>query len=414
VSRRELLRNRGLLGLLARDVVSMTGSQMTWLALPWFVLTTTGSPARMGVVLAVESASLAVFGFLSGNVVARLGPRRTMLIADAVRAPLIALVPLLHAVDALSFPLLLALVAAITAVAVPSFASKTSILPELVGEDERVLTEANALVQGAMRITLITGPPLAGVLIAVIGATNVLFIDAATFVVAFALVAVFVPAVARVEQDEESSSLAAGLRFLARDRLLRPWTMAVVIGDVGWLVLFAAMPVLVLARFGEEPELLGWIWGGWGVGAVVGSVIAFRFAARFDRLLVASIGEMAMIAPLWLLLADVQAFALVAAMTASGLANGLVNAPVHTIFLLRTPRALRTKVWSVIIVLTSVVGPAALGAAGPALEWAGFRPVLLVVLLVQSVAALAFAAAGLSERARSGEAMSGAVLDEPG
>ena len=235
MSRRELLRNRGLLGLLARDVVSMTGSQMTWLALPWFVLTSTGSPARMGVVLAVESASLAVFGFLSGNVVARLGPRRTMLIADAVRAPLIALVPLLHAVDALSFPLLLALVAAVTAVAVPSFASKTSILPELVGEDERVLTEANALVQGAMRITLITGPPLGGALIAVIGATNVLFIDAATFVVAFALVALFVPAVARVEQDAESRSLVAGLRFLARDRLLRPWTIAVVIGDVaGW------------------------------------------------------------------------------------------------------------------------------------------------------------------------------------
>jgi MFS family permease len=414
VSRRELLRHRGLLGLLARDVVSMTGSQMTWLALPWFVLTTTGSPARMGVVLAVESASLAVFGFLSGNVVARLGPRRTMLIADAVRAPLIALVPILHALDALSFPLLLALVVAVTAVAVPSFASKTSILPELVGEDERVLTEANALVQGAMRITLITGPPLAGVLIAVIGATNVLFIDAATFVVAFALVALFVPAVARVEQDEESRSLAAGLRFLARDRLLRPWTIAVVIGDVGWLVLFAAMPVLVLARFGEEPELLGWIWGGWGLGAVLGSVIAFRFAGRFDRLLLASLGEMAMIAPLWLLLADVPAFALVAAMTASGLANGLVNAPVHTIFLLRTPRALRTKVWSVIIVLTSVVGPAALGAAGPALEWVGFRPVLLAVLLVQSIAALAFAAAGLSERARSGETMSGAVLDEPG
>jgi MFS family permease len=414
VSRRELLRNRGLLGLLARDVVSMTGSQMTWLALPWFVLTTTGSPARMGVVLAVESASLAVFGFLSGNVVARLGPRRTMLIADAVRAPLIALVPVLHALDALSFPLLLVLVVAVTAVAVPSFASKTSILPELVGEDERILTEANALVQGAMRITLITGPPLAGALIAVIGATNVLFIDAATFVVAFALVALLVPAVARVDQDAESRSLAAGLRFLARDRLLRPWTIAVVIGDVGWLVLFAAMPVLVLSRFGEEPELLGWIWGGWGVGAVLGSVIAFRFAGSFDRLLLASLGEMAMIAPLWLLLTDVPAFALVAAMSASGFANGLVNAPVHTIFLLRTPRALRAKVWSVIIVMTSVLSPAALGAAGPALEWAGFRPVLLTVFVVQSVAAIAFATAGLSERARSGEAMSGAVLDEHG
>jgi MFS family permease len=412
MSRRELLRHRGLLGLLARDVVSLTGTQMTWLALPWFVLTTTGSPARMGVVLAVEAASLAVFGFLSGNVVARLGPWRTMLIADAVRAPLLALVPLLHAVDALSFPLLLALVAAVTAVGVPSFASKTSMVPELVGEDEQVVAEANALVQAANRITLITGPPLAGALIAVIGATNVLFVDAATFVVAFALVALVVPAVGHVEQDEESRSLVAGLRFLARDRLLRPWTIAVVIGDVGWLVLFAAMPVLVLTRFGEEPELLGWIWGAWGLGAVVGSVVAFRIVAGVDRLLVSSLGEVAMVAPLWVLLTDVPSLTLVAAMTASGFANGLVNAPVHTIFLLRTPRALRTKVWSVIIVLTSVLSPAALGAAGPALEWAGFRPVLLTVVVVQSVAALAFAAAGLRERARVGTP--GAVLEEHG
>jgi MFS family permease len=398
--RRELLRHRGLLGLLARDVVSMTGSQMTWLALPWFVLTTTGSPARMAIVLAVESASLAVFGFLGGNIATTLGLRRTMLIADAVRAPLIALVPLLHALDALSFPLLLVLVAAVTAVAVPSFASKTSIIPELVGEDEQVVAEANALVQAANRVTLILGPPLAGALIAVIGATNVLFVDAVTFVIAFALVGFFVPAVGRIEHDEESRSLAAGLRFLFRDRLLRPWTIAVVIGDVGWLVLFAAMPVLVLDRFGEEPELLGWIWGAWGLGAVLGSAVAFRIVAGIDRLLLASLGEVTMIAPLWLLLADVPPAAIVVAMCASGLANGLVNAPIHTIFLLKTPRALRPKVWSVIIVLTSVLGPLALGAAGPALEWAGFRPVLLTVFLVQSACCLAFAVAGLNERAR--------------
>jgi MFS family permease len=380
----------------------MTGTQMTWLALPWFVLTTTGSPARMAIVLAVESASLAVFGFLGSNVATALGLRRTMLVADAVRAPLIALVPVLHALDALSFPLLLVLVAAVTAAAVPSFASKSSIVPELVGEEEEVLAQANALLQAANRVTMIAGPPLAGALIAVIGAPNVLFIDAATFIVAFALVALFVPAVGAIEQDEESRGLAAGFRFLVRDRLLRPWTIAVVISDVGWLVLFAAMPVLVLDRFGEEPALLGWIWGAWGAGAVVGSVVAFRIVAGVDRLLLASIGEVAMVAPLWLLLADVPPAAIVTAMAVSGLANGLVNAPIHTIFQLRTPRALRPKVWSLVIVLTSVLGPLALGAAGPALEWAGFRPVLLTIFLVQSVCCLAFAAAGLNERARLG------------
>jgi MFS family permease len=380
----------------------MTGTQMTWLALPWFVLTTTGSPARMAVVLAVESASLAVFGFLGSNVSTALGLRRTMLLADAVRAPLIALVPLLHALDMLSFPLLLVLVAAVTAVAVPSFASKSSIVPELVGEDEEVLAQANALLQAANRITMIAGPPLAGALIAVIGAPNVLLVDAATFVVAFALVALLVPAVGAIEQDEEERGLAAGLRFLVRDRLLRPWTIAVVIGDVGWLVLFAAMPVLVLERFGEEPALLGWIWGAWGLGAVAGSVVAFRIVAGIDRLLLASVGEVAMVAPLWFLLADVPPATIVAVMAASGVANGLVNAPIHTIFQLRTPRALRPKVWSLVIVLTSVLGPLALGAAGPALEWAGFQPVLLTVFVVQSACCLAFAAAGLKERARLG------------
>jgi MFS family permease len=404
VSRRELLRNRSLLALLARDVVSVTGSQMTWLALPWFVLTTTGSPGRMAVVLAVESASLAVFGFLSGNIVARLGPRRTMIVADVARAPLVALVPLLHALDALSFPLLLGLVAAISAFTTPSFASKTSILPDLVGEDESVLTEANALLQAANRITLVLGPPLAGVLIALVGATNVLLIDAATFLAGFALVALFVRGGGRVEQDEQSRGLAAGLRFLVRDPLLRPWSIAVIVGDAAWLVLFAAMPVLVLSRFGEEPALLGWIWGGWGLGAVLGSVIAFRVGARGDGLLVASVGEVAMIAPLWLLLAEVPSLALVLAMSLSGLANGLVNAPIHTIFLMRTPRALRAKVWSVIIVLTAVLGPVALGIAAPALESAGFRAVVLVVVVVQTVAAVAFAAAGLRERSRATQA----------
>ena len=405
MTRRELIRNRGLLGLLARDVVSMTGSQMTMLALPWFVLTTTGSAGQMAVVLAVESASLAVFGFLSGNLVARVGPRRTMLVADAVRAPLVALVPLLHALDMLSFPLLLVIVAAIFAFGIPSFAAKSSILPDLIGEDEKVVAEANALLQASQRVTLFLGPALAGVLIAAIGATNVLLIDAVSFALGVVIIATLVRGGGQVEQDEESRGLAAGFRFLARDSLLRPWTIAVVIGDVGWLVMFAAMPVLVLERFGEDPALLGWIWGAWGLGAVLGNVVSFRTVASSDRLLISSLGEIVMIAPLWLLLTDIPAPAIIAALAVSGVANGIVNPPVHTIFLLRTPRALRAKVWSVIIAATSILGPVALVAAAAVLETEGFLPVILALVVVQTFAAFAFAAAGLRERARATQAV---------
>jgi MFS family permease len=403
LTRRDLIRNRGLLGVLARDVVSLTGSQMTLLALPWFVLTTTGSPGRMAIVFAVESASMALFGFLGGNVAARLGPRRTMLVADACRAPLVALIPLLHVLDALSFPLIVAIAAATSAFVTHSFAAKTSLVPELVGEDERVLSEANALLQGAQRITIFLGPALAGVLIAAIGAANVLVLDAVSFAAGFLIVLTLVPHVGRIEQDEESRGLAAGFRFLARDRLLRPWTIAVVLGDVGWLVLFAAMPVLVIERFGEDPALLGWIWGAWGLGAVLGNVISFRTVAGSDRLLIGSIGEIGMVAPIWLLLTDIPAAAIVATMAVSGLANGIANPPVHAIYTLRTPRALRAKVWSVVVAATAVLAPVALAVAGAVLETDGFRPVIFALVVVQTLAAIAFCAAGLRERARGGQ-----------
>jgi MFS family permease len=401
VSRRELLRHPGLLGLLARDVVSLAGSQMTWVAIPWFVLTTTGSPTRMTIVLAVESASLAAFGFFGSNIASKLGARRTMLISDAARAPLIALIPLLHALDLLSFGVLLALVAATGAFIAPSFASKSSILPDLVGEDEGVLAEANALLQAANRLAMILGPPLGGALIGVMGATNVLVVDAATFVAGFLLVATLVRGGGGAVVDtDETRGLTAGLRFILRDPLLRGWTFAVVVSDATWLALFAVMPVLVLERYGADPQVLGWIWGAWGAGAVAGSVIAFRIVSRIDRLLVASVGEIGMTAPLWLLLADQPALAVVATMFVSGLANGIINAPIHAIVQLRTPRALRAKVWSVVIVMTAILGPPLLAATGPALEWAGLRPTLVVLLGLQSLAVVAFTVAGLRERAR--------------
>ncbi len=95
-----MIRNRSILALLAAEVVSGLGTQMTWLALPWFVLVETGSATRMGLVYAAETIPIAVLGIPAGSVVQRLGARTTMLGCDLVRAPLLALVPILHSAGA--------------------------------------------------------------------------------------------------------------------------------------------------------------------------------------------------------------------------------------------------------------------------------------------------------------------------
>ena len=407
MSRSSVIRQPALLALLAREAVSLAGSQMTWVALPWFVLTTTGSATKMAVVVAVEAAALGLVGFAAGNLVSRLGPRRTMLISDAWRAPLMAAIPALHYLDLLSFPLLLAIVFAVGAVGTPSFASKAALLPAIVGEEEGPVGEANALLQIANRVSFVLGPPLAGVLIGVMGATTVLLVDAATFALGFLLIALFVRVSGRVSETDESRGLAAGVRFLFRDRLLRPWSLAIIVGDVGWLAFFVAMPFLVLTRFGDQPEILGWILGGFGVGAVLGNVVIFRIVRGIDQLLVGSVGEVFMIAPIWLFLVDVAPGFLVASMVAAGLANGVVNAPIWTIFTLRTPPALRTKAWAAIVAMTSLLGPLVLLGTGPALDSFGLTETLLAIFAVQTAAGLLFMVAGLRERVRS------AVVYEP-
>ena len=406
MSRRDLFRNPGLIGILAREVISLTGSQMTWVALPWFVLTTSGSAARMTLVMATEAAAVALGGF-AGGLATRLGARRTMLICDGARAPLMAAIPLLYMVDALSFPLLLLLVFGVGVFATPSFASKTSLLPDLVGEDESRLGEANALLQTANRLASLLGPPIAGVLIGVFGATEVLLIDAATFAVGFLLTLTLVHepgVVAEPEPDaKKEHAFRAVYRFLSRDPLLRPWAIVLVLGDVMWLALFAVLPVLVLERFGDKPAIVGLTFAGFGLGAVAGGLIAFRLVGSVDRVLLASVGEIGMGLPLWLLLVHASPAVLVVAFVIAGFANGVVNPALHTIVQIRTPRALRTKLYSFVITATSILGPAALIATGPALERFGVDPTLVVLVAIDTVLVLLFAAAGLRFRAANRE-----------
>ena len=107
------VRNRSLAGLIAAELVSLTGSAMTFVALPWFVLQTTGSTAKTSWVLAAELLPVVIVGIPAGSVIVRLGAKRTMLISDAVRGPLLVVIPILHHSGHLSFPALLAVTFAI-------------------------------------------------------------------------------------------------------------------------------------------------------------------------------------------------------------------------------------------------------------------------------------------------------------
>ena len=385
MSRSDLIRDRSILALLAAEVISTTGAQMTWLALPWFVLVTTGSATQTTFVVAAEVIGLALLGLPGGKLLARLGSRRTMMFCDAARAPVMLVIPLLHWTGGLSFPILLAVAFALGSLAAPYFAAQKVIVPELIGEDEHRVGEANALFQAATRVTLLAGPALAGLLIGVIGAPPVLVIDAATYLVSLVLVAAFVPHRPPTPQEDEHRDLRAALRFIARERLLRVWWPTFALGDAAWTAFFISVPVLVLDRFGHHASIAGLLIASFGVGALIGNGISFRYLTRrFEGLGVIATFAMFQALPLWLLWLPLPALALAALILTSGIANGLVNPSLHTITTLRVPPPLRPNVLTTAMVGWALVNPLGLFITGPVLDAFGTTPVLIGFAAVQT------------------------------
>ena len=405
-----ILRNPSLLALLAAELVSRVGSQMTFLALPWFVLVTTHSPTRMGVVLAVELLPTALLGVPSGTVVSRFGARLTMLGSDLMRVPLMASIPLLHAAGLLTFPLLLVLVAAFGCFNAPYFASQRVILPELLGNDQQVISQANSVLEGATQTSSLLGPPLAGVLIALLGAANVLYVDAATFAFSFVTVLLFVPRRERVDTPEESGGLLAGMSFLLRDALMGPLAGVIILLNAFGQMLGASLPVLAFVRYGDA-KVAGWLFAAYGLGGLVGTALAFQLVKKVAPLTLASLAALGFAVPLWVLVPHVPLAPILVALAFTALCGPLINAPMFGLITTRTPEALLPKVMTAIVTLATIAGPLGVVAAGVLLEREGVSATFAVVARGVTAGCLAFVA--LLTRFRRRELQNAEVVATP-
>jgi len=384
--------------LVSAEIVSILGSRMTYLALPWFVLVTTGSPAKMTIVLAVEILPVAILGIPSGMVVERLGARTTMLVCDAARVPLLASLPLLHSAGMLHFPLLLALVFLLGCFMAPYFAAQRVILPELVGEDETTIAQANSVVEGGTAFAGLAGPALAGVLIPLIGAPNVLYVDAATYVVAFVLLSGFVPKTRRLVGRATQHGVLAGIRYLLSDRLIGPLSGTVVVLNFLFAGLSATLPFYAYDSFSGDSKVAGLFFTAIGAGALVGSITAVFAVKRVAPVRLAALAIVAMSLPLWALPLDLPAWGVMASLFTAMLFAPLVNGPVIGVLTARTPADLRPKMMTALISLSTLSAPAGFVVAGQLLEPWGVGRVFAAVAVGTTATALVFAAIALRHR----------------
>jgi MFS family permease len=372
--------------LLVSELISSVGSLMSVVALPWFVLETTGSPGKMGIVLAAEAAPLALLFVASGRVAARLGPRRALLLCDFVWALTIGAIPTLHSAGALSFGLLLALSFVAGVPWAAHYGSQDALVAEL-GATQIGIAQAKAVFQTVARLAYFLGPVLGGILLAASSASVVLAVDAISFAISFAIVATFVRDKGQAVADDRVPAIAGGLAFIRRDPTLRVITGSQMLSQAAFMAMTAAIPALAFTAYEQDAELAGTLLGAWGAGAMLGGVIAFRLVGSYDPLRLGAAAWLLQAVPLWAMVASPAPAWVVAALSLSGLGNGIRVPPIAGVATELIPKALRPETLTVSSALVLGAGFAGLLLTAPAISTVGATAVFGALAAVQSVAA---------------------------
>lgn len=388
--------HRPILGLLTANTISQVGSMLTLIALPWFVLQTTGSAAKTGLTGVFEALPFIIAGVFGGALVDRLGFRRASILADITSGATIALVPLLYHTVGLAFWQLLAIAFLANLFDTPGNTARQSLVPELAALATMPLERANGFMQSVPRFATLFGPPLAGVLIAVTGASNVLWLDAATFAVSAALIGALVPAVAAKSTEEKSSEryvadLMEGLRYIWSDRLIRAMSLTSAISNCIDAPLTLLVSVYAIRRY-DSAVPVGLIFAALGAGALIGSLWYGAVGHHLSRRGIYVLYRIPM-ATMYAAFAFTPSLPiLLAAVFFDGLGVGPANPLASTIMQERVPVALRGRVQGMRTAMAFLAIPLGRGLAGLVIGPIGLRAIFLGIagglLLISAAVAL--------------------------
>jgi predicted MFS family arabinose efflux permease len=397
--RRATGRPRALGWLLVAEAISFTGSRVSFLAVPWLVLATTGSAARTGLVAFAEMLPYVLASALGGPVIDRRGARRMSIGADVASAAAISLVPVLHWLDLLAFGGLVGVIAVAGALRGVGDIAKRALLPAAVEASQADLTRANGLHDGVDRSSLLVGAVVGGVLIAWLGPADVLMVDGLSFGLAAVIVAAGVrlrptpatapgsptgtPPVTEARPGEVpqpyAAAFRAGLDHLRRDRLIVGMAVMVALTnllDQAHQAVF--VPVWVQESVGS-PRALGLVFGALGVGALVGNLVFAVLAPRLPRYATFSLCFLLGGGPHMIVMAATDSVAvMMAVMFASGVLCAAINPILSAVMYERVPPDLRARVLGLTRALSWVGIPLGGLLGGLAAEGLGLVPSLLL------------------------------------
>ena len=232
------------------QLISQVGSSFTLFALPLLVFKLTHSATNMALTTASNLLPYLLFGLVLGAMVDRVNRKRMMLLTDVARGCVILVLPLLALSGSLQVWVIYAVAFVQSTLGILFDCGEFAAIPSLVGRND--LVAANGRIMATNSAGQVVGPILAGVLVTLMSPANLLFFDAASFLVSAASLALIRRSFNAPDSRPPSEGVAgllkdvrAGLQYVLSHPVLRSISlMMALINFVGatefsQLVLFA-------------------------------------------------------------------------------------------------------------------------------------------------------------------------------
>ncbi|WP_426491451.1 MFS transporter [Hymenobacter sp. 102] len=276
----QTLRNPVFARLYAAQTISLFGDALTWvgLALLAYELGGAESAGVLAFALTLRVTAFVVLSPLAGLLADRFNRKIIMVTADAVRMMVIALLPFVTQVwqvYALMFT-----VNAFTAFFTPTFQAT---LPAVTTDEE--LAPALSLASATQELLGVLGPGLAGGVAVLLGARDIFFVDAVSFLLSGVLI-LTLPARLRAEnenQDEQRitvPNLLVGTRRLWSDGPMRYALLLELGAAVSGALILVNTVGDVKGRLGLGDAAYGWVMAAFGIGATAAALLAGGLAKR--------------------------------------------------------------------------------------------------------------------------------------
>jgi MFS family permease len=366
----------------AGETVSLFGDQVTLIALPLVgVLALDASASEMGYLTAALIAPALFFSLHAGAWVDRRGRRRQTMIFTALgRAVLLAAIPVLYWLDALTLTQLYVVSFLIGTLSVLFFVSYSTLFVSLVPR-ERYL-EANSLLNGSRAFSFVAGPSIGGLLVQAFSAPGALIADAASFLVSAFTLSSIEPEEPPTEKAERGH-VKAGMRYLWRSPIIRASLLATATINFFNFVFWALFMLYAIRELDVGPGLLGVVLGAASMGGVLGSIVTGRISRGIGIGPAFLLGCIVFPAPLvlvplaggpeWVVLA-----CLFAAEFLSGFGVMILDITAASIKAALVPDRLRARVAGAYMVVNYGVRPLGALVGGALGTWIGLRPTLWV------------------------------------